>query len=109
MARRAFIGANRRTDGIRRKPGRAEVAQGARSRSTGLSVQDNSFTPIRVDIATPNNLKYHSAITLVFISSSGKQQIVLKTKTVWFGIPFWNVVASPETLLDAFLTASLKA
>ena len=54
MARRAFIGANRRTDGIRRKPGRAEVAQGARSRSTGLSVQDNSFTPIRVDIATPN-------------------------------------------------------
>jgi len=54
MARRAFIGANRRTDGIRRKTGRAEVAQGARSRNTGLSVQDNSFAPIRVDIATPN-------------------------------------------------------
>ena len=54
MARRAFIGANRRTDGIRRKTGRAEVAQGARSRNTGLSVQDNSFTPIRVDIPTPN-------------------------------------------------------
>lgn len=54
MARRAFIGANRRTDGIRRKTGRAEVAQGARSRSTGLSVQDNSFTPIRVDIAISN-------------------------------------------------------
>ena len=35
MARRAFIGANRRTDGIRRKTGRAEVAQGARSRNTG--------------------------------------------------------------------------
>jgi len=54
MARRAFIGANRRTDGIRRKTGRAEVAQGARSRSTGLSVQDNSFNPIRVDITIPN-------------------------------------------------------
>jgi hypothetical protein len=54
MARRAFIGANRRTDAIRRKVGRAEVAQGARSRSTGLSVQDNSFTPIRVDIAISN-------------------------------------------------------
>ena len=56
MARRAFIGANRRTDGIRRKPGRAEVAQGARSRSTGLSVQDNSFTPIRVDTVSYTHL-----------------------------------------------------
>jgi hypothetical protein len=58
---------------------------------------------------TPNNLKYHSAITLVFISSSGKQQIVLKTKTVWFGIPLVKLVVSLPTLFDAFLMASLKA
>ena len=60
-------------------------------------------------IKTPNNLKCHSAIILVFSSSSGKQQIVLKTKTVCNGMPLKNFVASLATLRFAFLTASLKA
>ena len=34
MARRAFIGINRRVDSIRRKSGRAEVSPGGRGSST---------------------------------------------------------------------------
>ena len=56
MARRAFIGANRRTDGIRRKPGRAEIAKGGgrggRRPVVSLSRPSgpDSLDPIRVDI-----------------------------------------------------------
>ena len=58
MARRAFIGANRRTDGIRRKPGRAEVSPGGRGSSTIESrptrprgdVREDRLEPIRLDV-----------------------------------------------------------
>ena len=56
MARRAFIGANRRTDGIRRKPGRAEFTKaggrGGRQPVVSLTppTEPDSLDPIRVDI-----------------------------------------------------------
>ena len=56
MARRAFIGANRRTDGIRRKPGRAEIAKGGGrgGRRPVVSLAPppgpDRLDPIRVDI-----------------------------------------------------------
>ncbi len=43
MARRAFIGINRRVDGIRRKPGRAEITTGGRGSSSTIE-------PIRLDV-----------------------------------------------------------
>ena len=56
MARRAFIGANRRTDGIRRKPGRAEFTKaggrGGRQPVVSLTppTEPDSLDPIRVAI-----------------------------------------------------------
>ena len=43
MARRAFIGINRRVDDIRRKPGRAEITTGGRGSSSTIE-------PIRLDV-----------------------------------------------------------
>ena len=58
MARRAFIGINRRVDSIRRKPGRAEVSPGGRGSSTIESrptrprgdVREDRIEPIRLDV-----------------------------------------------------------
>ena len=58
MARRAFIGINRRVDSIRRKSGRAEVSPGGRGSSTIESrptrprgdVREDRIEPIRLDV-----------------------------------------------------------
>jgi hypothetical protein len=58
MARRAFIGINRRVDSIRRKPGRAEISPGGRGSSTIESrptrprgdVREDRIEPIRLDV-----------------------------------------------------------
>ena len=55
MARRAFIGANRRTDGIRRKMGRAEITPGGRTVSNPVRkkapiVVPDRLEPIRIDL-----------------------------------------------------------
>ncbi len=58
MARRAFIGANRRTDGIRRKPGRAEIAKGGGrgGRRPVVSLAPppgpDRLDPIRIDLGS---------------------------------------------------------
>lgn len=46
MARRAFIGANRRTDAIRRKVGRAEITPGGRTVSNPVRI------PVRIDLGS---------------------------------------------------------
>tara|TARA_A100001515_G_scaffold12723_1_gene9697 strand:- start:616 stop:1605 length:990 start_codon:yes stop_codon:yes gene_type:complete len=58
MARRAFIGINRRVDSIRRKSGRAEITPGGRGSSTIESrptrprgdVREDRIEPIRLDV-----------------------------------------------------------
>ena len=58
MARRAFIGINRRVDSIRRKSGRAEISPGGRGSSTIESrptrprgdVREDRIEPIRLDV-----------------------------------------------------------
>ena len=51
MARRAFIGINRRVDSIRRKPGRAEISPGGRGSSTIESRPSRDrIEPIRLDV-----------------------------------------------------------
>lgn len=57
MARRAFIGANRRTDGIRRKMGRAEITPGGRTVSNPVRkkapiVVPDRLEPIRIDLGS---------------------------------------------------------
>ena len=46
MARRAFIGANRRTDGIRRKMGRAEITPGGRTVSNPVRIDQRAIQDI---------------------------------------------------------------
>ena len=46
MARRAFIGANRRTDGIRRKMGRAEITPGGRTLSNPVRIDQRAIQDI---------------------------------------------------------------
>ena len=52
MARRAFIGINRRVDGIRRKPGRAEITTGGRGSSSTIESRPSRdrIEPIRLDV-----------------------------------------------------------